>query len=293
MKSPCVRYTPFCDSCPDLPPGQALDYSINAPIGTHDTISQPLCKYTTPYAKPAVHWTAGQPVTVEFHPHAAVHGGGHCQFSLSYDGGKTFVVIHDELRYCFTGGPTSSNTATTLTYTFNLPASLPSSDKAVFSWSFFNAIGNREFYQNCADVSISGSSPSSSYTGMQMLVANYGPGSPYIPEFNGNYETGIDLLNARPMITVTGSSSYANASVPAAPYGGAAPAPTPTSYHEAVSSSAPVFSSVPVPAGGYMPSAAPVPHYVSAGPVRYQARIAPANPAAPAYSATGRRTRCK
>ncbi|KAJ1812812.1 hypothetical protein LPJ56_003705, partial [Coemansia sp. RSA 2599] len=37
MRSPCVRYTPFCNTCPELPAGQSLDENINAPIGTHDT----------------------------------------------------------------------------------------------------------------------------------------------------------------------------------------------------------------------------------------------------------------
>ncbi|KAJ2696811.1 hypothetical protein H4R19_005706, partial [Coemansia spiralis] len=63
MSSPCVRYTPFCSSCPALPAGAALDHNINAPIGTHESISQPLCKYSTPYASPAVEWTAGSTVT--------------------------------------------------------------------------------------------------------------------------------------------------------------------------------------------------------------------------------------
>ncbi|KAJ2082032.1 hypothetical protein H4R24_001891 [Coemansia sp. RSA 988] len=232
LKSPCVRYTPFCDSCPELPSGQSLDQNINAPIGTHDSISQPLCKYTTPYSRPAVEWTAGTTVDVEFRDHAAVHGGGHCQFALSYDGGKTFVVIHDELKYCFVGGPSSSNTATQLSYSIPLPADLPSGDKVVFAWAWNNAIGNREFYMNCADVAIKGSG--SSFSGPEMLVANYGPDSPFIPEFNGDYETAMDLYNGRKTITVNGSGG-----------GGAAPGSagnstsSPGGYSDADSSTAP------------------------------------------------------
>ncbi|KAI8318963.1 hypothetical protein GQ54DRAFT_299720 [Martensiomyces pterosporus] len=215
MVSPCVRYTPFCTTCPQVPAGESVDHNINAPIGTHEGISQPLCKYTTPYATPVAQWTAGATVTVEFNPHAAVHGGGHCQFSLSYDGGKTFVVIHDELKYCFTGSPSSSNTAGQLSYAINLPKDLPSGDNVIFAWSWNNAIGNREYYMNCADVSIRGTS--NVFTGPEMLVANYGPDSPFIPEFNGDYETGLDLFRGRRMVTVTGSGGYSNSSVPAAP----------------------------------------------------------------------------
>ncbi|PIA19743.1 hypothetical protein COEREDRAFT_33908, partial [Coemansia reversa NRRL 1564] len=103
-------------------------------------------------------WTAGKSITVEFGQHAVSHSGGHCEFSLSYDGGKTFVVIHQELRYCFVGKKPASitNEVSVFSYTFKLPEDLPSSDKAVFSWTWVNASGNREFYMNCADVSISG-----------------------------------------------------------------------------------------------------------------------------------------
>ncbi|KAJ2721166.1 hypothetical protein GGI07_004148 [Coemansia sp. Benny D115] len=161
----------------------------------------PLCKYTVPFDTPSATWTAGQSVTVKFSPHAAGHGGGHCQFSLSYDGGKTFVVVHDVLRHCFYNGPSSVNQVEVLSYTFTLPQGLPSSDKAVFAWSWVNAIGNREFYMNCADVAIKGSS--GSYTGKEMAVVNYGD-TPLVPEFNGNYETGLEHYNKK-NITVTGS----------------------------------------------------------------------------------------
>ncbi|KAJ2354976.1 hypothetical protein IWW50_002000 [Coemansia erecta] len=210
IRSPCVRYTPYGDNCPALPSGQSLDYNINAPIGTHDQIDLPLCRYTTPYATPAATWTAGSTVDIEFREHAAVHGGGHCQFALSYDAGKTFVVIHDELRYCFTGGPSTSNTASQLKYSIKLPADLPASDKVVFAWFYNNNQGNREAYSNSADVAIVGGT-STSFTGPELLIANYGPDSPFIPEFNGNYETGIDLFNARKNITVTASGAGAGA----------------------------------------------------------------------------------
>ncbi|KAJ1663942.1 hypothetical protein IW140_003798 [Coemansia sp. RSA 1813] len=261
LKTPCVRYSPFCTSCPALPAGESLDYSINAPIGTHEYVSQPLCKYTTPYGTPAATWTAGQTVTVEFNPHAAIHSGGHCSFSLSYDGGKTFVVVHDELRYCFLGSKPSAlvNTATTLSYSFKLPEGLPSSDKAVFAWTFINSSGNREFYMNCADVAIKGSG-SSEFSGPEMLVANYGPESPLIPEFNGDYETGIDLFNSRKNITV-----YGGGASPLAPV-------SPAQSYETqvtsivVTSTAPTPTTPPTNNGGGNNEALPPPPMTSAAP---------------------------
>ncbi|KAJ1956536.1 hypothetical protein GGI12_005282 [Dipsacomyces acuminosporus] len=315
MVSPCVRYTPFCSTCPQLPAGASVDTNINAPIGTHEKVNQPLCKFTTPYSKPAAQWTAGSTVTVEFNPHAAVHGGGHCQFSLSYDGGKTFVVIHDELRYCFTGGPSGSNSAANLAYSIPLPNNLPSGDHVIFAWSWNNAIGNREYYMNCADVSIKGAG-SGSFTGPQMLVANYGPDSPFIPEFNGNYETGIDLFKSRKMITVTGSGGYsssANSSVTIpppspssaagnAPAGSmlgagspgtgallASPASTAPAYNGGAGSqpaAAAAAASQPVSSASYGSSAAPASpaRSNSQGAATYSAATAVAPAATPAYS---------
>ncbi|KAJ1804887.1 hypothetical protein LPJ75_005469, partial [Coemansia sp. RSA 2598] len=292
---------------------QSLDENINAPIGTHDTVHQPLCKYTTPYGSPAARWKAGSTVSVDFNPHAAVHGGGHCQFALSYDGGNTFVVIHDELRYCFTGSPSSSNSGSVLKYDIALPKDLPSGEKVVFAWAWNNAIGNREFYMNCADVAIDGA-PGGSFSGPQLLVANYGPETPFIPEFNGDYETGIDLYNSRKIISVGGSGAYSNstaaapgappvvapsaasggynsgagspvssapASVPTATYGNGLPpvvgTATPTMAPGGPGTASYAVSYAPtlstVPVFSTMPAATPPPYAASAAPV-YHARIA-------------------
>ncbi|KAJ2777163.1 hypothetical protein H4R18_005293 [Coemansia javaensis] len=208
MNAPCGRYNPNCPAAGALPPGQSLDYDIKAPIHSSDpkAATQPLCKHTTPWAKPVASWTAGQAVTVSFEAGGAGHGGGHCQFSLSYDGGKTFVVVHEELRHCFYSGASNGNNADVLSYTFTLPKNVPGSDKAIFAWTWVNAIGNREFYMNCADVAIQGTG--SSYTGKKMTIANY-PGYDTIPEFHGNYETGINLYTNAPSVTVTGSGYQA------------------------------------------------------------------------------------
>ncbi|KAJ2718940.1 hypothetical protein GGI07_005506 [Coemansia sp. Benny D115] len=189
MISPCPRYSPRGENCPAVPAGQSLDYSMSSPLG----YSQPLCKHTTPFATPSATWSAGQPVTVKLAPGGAPHGGGHCQFSLSYDGGNTFVVVHEVLQKCF--GPDDSQRD----FTFTLPSGLPSSDKAVFAWTWVNAVGNREFYMNCADIAIKGGS--GSYTGKEMVIANH-QGYPTIGEFHGNYATGLNLYKNAKQITV-------------------------------------------------------------------------------------------
>ncbi|KAJ1728787.1 hypothetical protein LPJ61_003853 [Coemansia biformis] len=212
---PCPRYSPNCATKPPLPDYVgSYDVNIKNPISSLKSgETMPLCKYNQAWPQPVASWTAGQPVTVTFQPDGAAHSGGHCQFSMSYDGGKTFAVIHEELEHCFFNGPASGNQAQVLQYTFNLPQTLPASKSAIFSWSWVNASGNREFYMNCADVAISGSS--SSYTGKKMTIANY-PGYPTIPEFGGNSKTGLEYYTNQPSVTVTGNGGSAPAP-PAAP----------------------------------------------------------------------------
>ncbi|KAJ2372927.1 hypothetical protein IW150_003874 [Coemansia sp. RSA 2607] len=189
MISPCPRYSPNGVNCPALPGGQSLDYSMSSPLGANE----PLCKHTVPFPTPCATWTAGQQVSVQFAPGGAPHGGGHCQFSLSFDGGNTFVVVYEVLEHCF-GADNGQRD-----FSFTLPSTLPSSDKAVFAWTWVNAIGNREFYMNCADVAIKGGS--GTYTGKQMTIANHA-GYPTIPEFSGNYATGLDLYKNAKQMTV-------------------------------------------------------------------------------------------
>ncbi|KAJ2805154.1 hypothetical protein H4R20_002204 [Coemansia guatemalensis] len=171
-----------------------------------------LCKSNTPWPEPVAKWTAGQSITVEFEG-SAVHDGGHCQFSLSYDGGKTFAVVYELIRYCFVGGEGVPGGRTN-SYTFDLPKNIPSSDKVVFAWSWVNNVGNREFYMNCADVTISGGS-SSSYTGKQMVIANHN-GYPTIQPFGNpdDYAKGYALYKNAPEVTVgpNGSSGGSDGS---------------------------------------------------------------------------------
>ncbi|KAJ2767952.1 hypothetical protein GGI18_005691, partial [Coemansia linderi] len=92
--------------------------------------------------------------------------------------------------------PPSSNTGTQLPYATLLPDDLPSGDQAIFAWTWIKAIGNRELHINRADVTIPGKDEGS-FSGPQMLMANYGPDTLLIPEFNGSHKTGIDLYNYR------------------------------------------------------------------------------------------------
>ncbi|KAF8945609.1 hypothetical protein BGZ47_002322 [Haplosporangium gracile] len=79
----------------------------------------------------------------------ARHGGGMCEFSLSYDGGKSFHVIGSYTKTC----PDAF-----YEWPVRIPDNVPSctqSGKCLFSWSW-TANLVPQYYHNCADVSIQG-----------------------------------------------------------------------------------------------------------------------------------------
>ncbi|EER27906.1 hypothetical protein D8B26_005977 [Coccidioides posadasii str. Silveira] len=111
-------------------------------------------------------YSAGQSYTLEL-TGTATHGGGSCQISLSVDNGKSFKVIKSMMGGC----------PLTKRYDFRIPSSTPSG-KALISWSWFNLIGNREMYMNCAQVEISNGSTNTLLfdTLPDMYVANVNRG---------------------------------------------------------------------------------------------------------------------
>jgi len=98
--------------------------------------------------------TMGKSQTLAF-TGTAVHNGGSCQLSLTPGYTPTtdsaFKVI-----YSIEGGCPGVNGATN-TYQFSVPSDVPNGDYSL-AWTWYNNIGNREIYMNCAPVTISGSS---------------------------------------------------------------------------------------------------------------------------------------
>ncbi|KAJ2462779.1 hypothetical protein EV174_007058, partial [Coemansia sp. RSA 2320] len=155
-------------------------------------------------------------------------------------------------------------------YTFTLPAGLPGSDHAVFSWSWVNAIGNREFYNLCSDVSITGGS--APYTGKQMTIANHA-GYPTIPEFDGNYDTGLQYYTNATSITVTGSGSSSPA--PGSSNYAGASADTPIAHAGMSTDTVPPLAASTAAAPNY--SAVPAPTVLSSSAVYTASPLAPTN----------------
>ncbi|KKA27470.1 hypothetical protein TD95_001983 [Thielaviopsis punctulata] len=157
--------------------GSDIDYSITSPLSASG--SDFPCKGTlnllgTKAASSVATWSAGSTHNMTI-AGGANHGGGSCQASLSYDNGKTFTVIHSYIGNCPTAGTSS--------YDFTVPSDAKAGE-ALFAWTWFNKIGNREMYMNCAVVTIDGASSSSAAssdatafsTRPEIMVANVGNG---------------------------------------------------------------------------------------------------------------------
>ncbi|KAL2022420.1 hypothetical protein VTK56DRAFT_5487 [Thermocarpiscus australiensis] len=94
----------------------------------------------------------------------AVHGGGSCQVSITYDKSPTkqssWKVIHSiqggcPARNVAGNAGNDANAPDPDEYEFTIPQDIPSGD-ATLAWTWVNKIGNREFYMMCAPVTITG-----------------------------------------------------------------------------------------------------------------------------------------
>lgn len=112
----------------------------------------------------------GKPQMLSF-TGTAVHGGGSCQISVSLDKEPTassvFKVVHTIEGDCpgINGGPD--------TFNFQLPQGFPNGEFAL-AWTWFNKIGNREMYMNCAPITVTGGADNKDvYNGLpDMQLAN-------------------------------------------------------------------------------------------------------------------------
>ncbi|KAF8847900.1 hypothetical protein BDZ45DRAFT_306588 [Acephala macrosclerotiorum] len=111
---------------------------------------------------------------------SATHGGGSCQVSITYDQApttsSTWKVIHSIEGGCPIKGVAGNNgdSASAVdpdTYSFTIPTSLPTGN-ATLAWTWFNKIGNREMYMNCAPVSLTASSSKRSDED-ELMARNY------------------------------------------------------------------------------------------------------------------------
>ncbi|OJI96692.1 hypothetical protein ASPVEDRAFT_146150 [Aspergillus versicolor CBS 583.65] len=117
------------------------DYSYTNPLSTSGD-DFPCKGYANDPFKSVADYKPGQEYEIELQG-SATHNGGSCQISLSYDKGKTFRVIHSMIGGC----PLEKS------YKFKVPSDAPSGE-ALLAWTWFNKVGNREMYMNCAQVTV-------------------------------------------------------------------------------------------------------------------------------------------
>lgn len=116
----------------------------------------------------------------------AVHGGGSCQVSvttdLQPDKNSVWKVIKSIEGGCPAKGQTgnmgnSASAEVPYKYDFTIPKELASGNYTL-AWTWFNKVGNREMYMNCAPLTVTGNGGSKSF--MQglpdMFTANNGNG---------------------------------------------------------------------------------------------------------------------
>ncbi|OJD33014.1 uncharacterized protein BKCO1_34000119 [Diplodia corticola] len=149
------------------------------------------------YTGTATEIAAGDNTTLSF-TGSAVHGGGSCQVSVTYESPppadqSKWKVIHSMIGGC--PASASGNIASAGTdsdgrpngvqcdsdsgsdcvreYSIQIPKELKTGS-ATFAWTWFNKIGNREMYMNCAPIKITGGADSDDYYNSlpDMFVAN-------------------------------------------------------------------------------------------------------------------------
>lgn len=143
-----------------------VDYSYNDPLGRYP------CKgYHAEERKISVEtFEAGKTYTLSLMG-KAMHHGGSCQLSLSYDNGASFTVIKSIIGGC----------PLELDYEFELPQSAPQG-QALFAWSWISRSGNRDFYHNCAWIDVENPNPNATeLEGPPIFLAQL-PGYCTVPE---------------------------------------------------------------------------------------------------------------
>ncbi|KAF2131562.1 lytic polysaccharide monooxygenase [Dothidotthia symphoricarpi CBS 119687] len=193
-------------------------------------------------------WAVGSKQTLSF-TGTAVHGGGSCQVAVTTD--KTpspsskWKVIYSIEGGCPASTPGNLGAGGALgTFPFDVPSELPNGEMTM-AWTWFNKVGNREMYMNCAPITVSGGSDdSAAFDSLpDMAVANIqgqgscktSEGSDYTFENPGKYKTEIgtgpfvSLCGGAPaggsggVNPGSGSPPVANPGIPVTP---SAPAPS-------------------------------------------------------------------
>ncbi|RDL37109.1 uncharacterized protein BP5553_04542 [Venustampulla echinocandica] len=204
------------------PHAKNVDYSMTTPLSG---AAQFPCKGyssdmadTTGAGAPVATWTAGQKYNFTV-TGGAPHGGGSCQIALSYDS-KTFSTIHSYIGSC----PLSSGQ----NFDFTLPSDAKTGP-AMFAWVWYNKVGNREIYMNCASVNIAagtGAKPAVAFSSRPSLfLANLGNGCTTVEGKDAVFpDPGPDADVTTKLTTTDDKGSFTGTCAPVGGVGGQAAA---------------------------------------------------------------------
>ena len=125
------------------------------------------CKATSNSDGPVTNMAIGASQKLSFLGES-VHGGGSCQISLATDTpatkSSTWMVIHSIEGGCPArnqagniGADNSASAPDPDDYEFSIPAGI-TPGAYTLAWTWFNKVGNREMYMNCASIKVTGAS---------------------------------------------------------------------------------------------------------------------------------------
>lgn len=89
---------------------------------------------------------------------SAVHNGGTCQIAVTLDKEPDVSSVFKVLQV-YEGGCPVAETDDTKSFNFTIPTGFPSG-QASLAWVWFNNLGNREVYMNCAPITVTGGAES-------------------------------------------------------------------------------------------------------------------------------------
>lgn len=134
-----------------LPYNELYDTAPLNPTGTDFPCKKGDAGYS---AKGTANATVGQPIQISFKG-SAVHSGGSCQIVLSKDDFASLAPTSKfKVIYSIMGGCPGVSGADN-TYSVPIPTEV-SSGSYTMGWTWFNKVGNREMYMNCASMAITG-----------------------------------------------------------------------------------------------------------------------------------------
>jgi hypothetical protein len=167
-------------------------------------------------------WTVGADVTLTYDFGTATHGGGSCQISVTKDKSPTpnsvWKVIHSMEGGCVTTDP--GNNGAIGNIPFKVPAELPEGELTM-AWTWFNKVGFRELYMNCAPINVSGGTGEGFDDLPDMAVANIAGQGTCATTENFDYT----FANPGKSVSKNGTGPYKELCGGAASEGGSTPPP--------------------------------------------------------------------